>query len=150
MFSPQSRAERKAKTCALALFSLRGACRRGVGPRVNETEVGPPEIRIIHITPNAVANALVVGLWLALLALRTGSVWPGVVSHAFINGSWNIWQIGKVLGVFPPIPSVVVTVSVVAVVLASFLASIRLLAQRRLPDDSPPVEAREPMGIQVS
>jgi membrane protease YdiL (CAAX protease family) len=105
---------------------------------------------IMHIMPHAVANALVVGLWLGVLAWRTGSVWPGVVSHAFINGSWNIWQIGKILGVFAPTPSMVATASVGAVVLASFLASVWLLAQRRLPDDSPPVEAPEPMGIRVS
>ena len=86
---------------------------------------------IMHITPHAVVNAFVIGLWLGVLAWRTGSVWPGVVSHAFINGSWNIWQIGKVLGVFPRTPHVTVTATLCAVVLGCFLASVWLLARKR-------------------
>jgi len=82
---------------------------------------------IMHITPHAVVNAFVIGLWLGVLAWRTGSVWPGVVSHAFINGSWNIWQIGKVLGIFPPTPSLAVTATICAVVLGCFIASAWLL-----------------------
>jgi membrane protease YdiL (CAAX protease family) len=85
---------------------------------------------IMHVMPHAMVNALVLGLWLGVLSWRTGSVWPGIVSHAFINGSWNVWQIGKVLGVFAPNPSFVVTATISAVVLACFLTSIWLLARR--------------------
>jgi membrane protease YdiL (CAAX protease family) len=86
---------------------------------------------IMHIVPHAVANAFVIGLWLGVLAWRTGSVWPGIVTHAFINGAWNVWQIGKVLGVFPPVPSIPFGVAIGAVVLGCFIASIWLLARPR-------------------
>jgi len=103
---------------------------------------------IMHIMPHAVVNAFVIGLWLGVLAWRTGSVWPGIVSHAFINGSWNIWQIGKVLGYFPPIPSPAVTATICAVVVGCFLASVWLLARQRKPADLPALVALEAMGVQ--
>jgi membrane protease YdiL (CAAX protease family) len=86
---------------------------------------------IMHITPHAVVNAIVVGIWLSVLAWRTGSVWPGIVTHAFINGSWNVWQIGKVFGEFPPVPSAPVTAAIGAVLLGCFVASVWLLARQR-------------------
>jgi membrane protease YdiL (CAAX protease family) len=92
---------------------------------------------IMHITPHAVVNAFVVGIWLGVLAWRTGSVWPGIVTHAFINGSWNVWQIGKVFGVFPPVPSAPVTAAIGAVVLGCFIASVWLVAQSRSQTASP-------------
>ncbi len=102
---------------------------------------------IMHVMPHAVVNAFVIGLWLGVLAWRTGSVWPGVVSHAFINGIWNIWQISKVLGVFPPTPSLAVTATACAVVLGCFLASVWLLAQPRSQTESPAIEASEGIGV---
>jgi membrane protease YdiL (CAAX protease family) len=82
---------------------------------------------IMHVTPHAVANALVIGLWLGVLAWRMGSVWPGIVCHAFINGSWNVWQIGSRLGVLPETPPVFATVIIGAVVVACFVLSIWLM-----------------------
>jgi len=87
---------------------------------------------IMHIMPHAVVNAFVIGLWLGVLAWRTGSVWPSVVSHAFINGSWNVWQTGKMLGVFSPVPQVGVTVTISVLAIGCFLASIWLLVRRPL------------------
>jgi uncharacterized protein len=102
---------------------------------------------IMHVMPHAVVNAFVIGLWLGVLAWRTGSVWPGAVSHAFINGSWNIWQIGKVLGIFPLIPSLPVTATICAVVLCCFLVSVWLLARRQSTVESPEIEASERIEI---
>lgn len=47
-----------------------------------------------HIQPHAVVFAFPIGIWLGILAWRTGSVWPGIVCHAAINGLWNVYQIG--------------------------------------------------------
>jgi uncharacterized protein len=94
---------------------------------------------LMHVTPHAVVNAFVIGLWLGALAWRTGSVWPGVVSHASINGLWNIWQIGKVLGIFAAVPSLAVTATICTVALACFLASIWLLVQPRIDTTSPAI-----------
>ncbi len=87
---------------------------------------------VMHIMPHAVVNAFVIGLWLGVLAWRTGSVWPSVVSHAFINASWNVWQTGQTLGAFPAIPPIAVTVTIGVVALGCFLASIWLLFHRPL------------------
>ncbi len=87
---------------------------------------------LMHVMPHAMVNAFVIGLWLGVLAWRTGSVWPGVVSHAFINGAWNVWQVGVALAVFPPTPPVAVAVTICAVVLSCFFVSVWLLAKRRL------------------
>jgi hypothetical protein len=91
----------------------------------------------MHVTPHAVVNAFVIGLWLGALAWRTGSVWPGIVSHAFINGIWNIWQIGKILQIFPPTPSLAVTTAIFTVALACFFASIWLLVRPRIDATQP-------------
>jgi membrane protease YdiL (CAAX protease family) len=45
-----------------------------------------------HVEPSTVVFAFPIGLWLGVLAWRTGSVLPGMVAHAFINGTWNIFQ----------------------------------------------------------
>ena len=84
----------------------------------------------MHIMPHAVVNAFVLGLWLGVLAWRTGSVWPSVVSHAFINGSWNVWQTGRFLGAFPPMPHVAVLAAISVLTIGCFLATIWLLFRR--------------------
>lgn len=49
---------------------------------------------IFHVLPAAIALAFPLGIWLGVLAWRTGSIWPGAVCHAFVNGTWNAVQIG--------------------------------------------------------
>lgn len=48
---------------------------------------------ILHVMPAAMALAFPLGIWLGVLAWRTGSIWPGVFCHAVINGVWNALQI---------------------------------------------------------
>jgi membrane protease YdiL (CAAX protease family) len=56
---------------------------------------------VAHLMPHTVVFAFPIGIWLGLMAWRTGSVWPGVISHALINGLWNVWQAGQALDQFP-------------------------------------------------
>jgi membrane protease YdiL (CAAX protease family) len=81
---------------------------------------------IMHITPHAIAFAFPVGLWLGVIAWRTGSVWPGILCHAFINGFWNIWQIGVRLAEVPARPQIVAAAIVVAVGIVCFLTTLGL------------------------
>ncbi len=48
---------------------------------------------VLHLDPTSVASALPGGIWLGILAWRTGSIWPGVAGHMFVNALWNIWGI---------------------------------------------------------
>ncbi|MDZ4753002.1 MAG: CPBP family intramembrane glutamic endopeptidase [Phycisphaerae bacterium] len=48
---------------------------------------------LAHVDPPAMALAFVLGLWLGLVAWRTGSIVPGIVIHATVNASWNLGQI---------------------------------------------------------
>jgi membrane protease YdiL (CAAX protease family) len=48
---------------------------------------------VMHIVPHTVIFAFMPGIWLGVLAWRTGSIWPGVACHAFINGSLNLLQL---------------------------------------------------------
>jgi membrane protease YdiL (CAAX protease family) len=60
---------------------------------------------ILHMMPHAVVSAFIGGLWLGTLAWWTGSVWPGVVCHAFINAWATFWAIGHSAGLVPEDPS---------------------------------------------
>ncbi|MGI8982873.1 MAG: CPBP family intramembrane glutamic endopeptidase [Pirellulaceae bacterium] len=86
---------------------------------------------ILHIMPHTVALAFPLGIWLGVLAWRTDSTWPGIVSHATFNGAWNIYVIGTRLKYLPdPLP---VWFQVVFFGIAGicFLASVVLLARMK-------------------
>ena len=48
---------------------------------------------LVHLDPQVIALAFVLGVWLGVIAWRTGSTWPGIIAHASINGLWNAAQI---------------------------------------------------------
>ena len=50
---------------------------------------------IIHIAPHTVVFAFPVGIWLGLMAWKSGSIWPGVIAHAAVNGLWNVYNIAQ-------------------------------------------------------
>lgn len=47
---------------------------------------------IVHVQPHHVALAFPIGLWLGVVAWKTGSVYPSMFGHAFMNGSLNAWR----------------------------------------------------------
>ena len=84
----------------------------------------------MHVMPHTVVFAFVVGLWLGVVAWKTGSIWPGAVCHAFINGGWNVLHVGEKFGWWPEEPSTAVVVVGAVVTLACFLGSLWLLFGR--------------------
>jgi membrane protease YdiL (CAAX protease family) len=82
---------------------------------------------LMHGAPHTVVFAFPLGLWLGVLAWRTGSVWPGIVCHAFVNGAWNVWQVSQRLAGSEEGPPVPVLVGLGVVVLGCFLVSSWLL-----------------------
>jgi uncharacterized protein len=93
---------------------------------------------VVHVDPHVVVTALPLGLWFGVLAWRTGSVWPGVVCHAFVDGVAIVWQMGPKLAGWPEVLPAGVAVGAVAAALGCFLASVWVLARQRA-DASAPV-----------
>lgn len=48
---------------------------------------------LVHVDPQAMGLALVLGVWIGVVAWRTNSVFPGMVIHAGVNSTWNAIQI---------------------------------------------------------
>lgn len=47
----------------------------------------------VHLDPPAMGLALVLGVWIGIVAWRTNSVIPGMAIHASMNSAWNAAQI---------------------------------------------------------
>jgi membrane protease YdiL (CAAX protease family) len=88
----------------------------------------------MHGTPAWALAILPLGLWFGVLAWRTGSLWPGIFSHAFINGSVNLWRVGASLGAWSSEPSPAVYYSVLGASLACLLVSLWVLFKLPPPD----------------
>ncbi len=82
---------------------------------------------LAHVTPHAIVFVFPIGVWLGMVAWRTGSVWPTIAAHAFLNGSWNVWQVGRRLGVFPEAPPIPILAALGAAVVIGFFVSCWLL-----------------------
>lgn len=92
---------------------------------------------LFHVTPHGIALATIIGVWLGVLAYRTGSIWSGIFCHAAINSGWNIWQVGKKLWGFPESPSLPMSVIGIAAMTLCFAVAIWVLAtQISKPTDS--------------
>jgi membrane protease YdiL (CAAX protease family) len=85
-----------------------------------------------------------VGLWLGVLAWRTGSVWPGMVCHAVLNGVWNLWIFGTLFGLLPATLPLAVVVPAAVLIAGCFLVSCWVLVCR--PEGMSPAPAAVPMG----
>jgi membrane protease YdiL (CAAX protease family) len=85
-----------------------------------------------HVTPHGIALATIIGIWLGVIAWRTNSIWPSVCCHAFINSSWNVYQVGRFQWGIPEIPSVWFLIVGGMFVLAAFALSLRILINTKL------------------
>jgi uncharacterized protein len=86
---------------------------------------------LLHLMPHPVALAFPVGIWLGVLAWRTESTWPGIISHATFNGLWNVYVIGSRLKYLPdPVPAWF-QVLFFGIGVICFIASIVLLVRMK-------------------
>ncbi|MCA9238851.1 MAG: CPBP family intramembrane metalloprotease, partial [Planctomycetales bacterium] len=83
---------------------------------------------LVHVAPHTVVLATVLGVWLGIVAWRTGSIVPTIVCHAFVNGSVNAWRlIVKFSGMSETVQYIGVGLFV-AVGLVFFVIACRMLA----------------------
>src|SRR5690606_17095420 len=81
---------------------------------------------LFHVTPHAFVLTFPLGVWFGWLAWQTRSVWPGIVCHAFVNGSWNVGQLGMKLAGLPEEPPLVVLVLLGLIATSAFAAAVWL------------------------
>lgn len=79
---------------------------------------------IFHVMPHTVLFAFPLGIWLGMMAWKSGSIWPGVICHAAINGLWNVFQVGARFEVFPEEPPLAAIIGLIAVGTVAFAASL--------------------------
>lgn len=85
----------------------------------------------IHLAPHTVVFAFPVGIWLGLMAWKSGSIWPGVIAHAAVNGLWNAYNLARQFEILPEehSPVLVGVLGVVGVI--AFVWSLAILFRRR-------------------
>jgi CAAX protease family protein len=98
---------------------------------------------LIHGNLPQMAVTFPMGIWLGVLAWRTGSVWPSMLCHAFWNAMVHLAGIGYHLEGLSPTLALVVGVAAVGLGLACFVLSVRVLARR--PEEVLTKTTEEPM-----
>ena len=96
---------------------------------------------LFHVTPHGIALATIMGVWLGILAYRTGSVVPGMLCHGAANSGWNVWQVGKGLWGMPETPSTAVSVIGITLMVLCFALAIWALATKTAEPDAAVSEA---------
>ena len=88
---------------------------------------------IIHIAPHTVVFAFPIGIWLGLMAWRSGSIWPGVIAHAAVNGLWNAYGIAQHYDHLPEEPSWIFLGALGTVGVLAFGWSLAIMARKPAP-----------------
>lgn len=85
---------------------------------------------IVHVQPHHVVLAFPIGLWLGLVAWKTGSVYPSMFCHAFINGSLNAWRMLVKFGNVPEDTQKVVYIIALLASLICLVLSVNYFIKR--------------------
>jgi uncharacterized protein len=84
---------------------------------------------IIHMNLHQGPAAFVLGIWLGVVAWRTGSIWLCIATHALFNSLSSVQEIGMRLAGWPEYPPLIPNVIAGMIVLVCFAVSIWLLAR---------------------
>ncbi len=82
---------------------------------------------LAHGAPGMILYTFPIGIWLGVIAWRTGSIVPGMICHAFLNGTWNVLNVGSSLWGWTEAPPLWVTIPIGGMVIAAFVASVIVL-----------------------
>jgi membrane protease YdiL (CAAX protease family) len=68
---------------------------------------------LVHMQPHHVVLAFPLGIWFGVIAWRTGSVFPSMLCHAFVNGGLNAWRMVVKFGDVPETTQNVVNIGAI-------------------------------------
>jgi membrane protease YdiL (CAAX protease family) len=78
---------------------------------------------LIHVQPLTILTALPLGVWFGIVAWHSGSIFPAMICHAFVNGSLNAWRmVVRFAEVSETAQTVVIVASVILGTLCCLLA----------------------------
>ena len=80
-----------------------------------------------------VVFTLPIGVWLGIIAWRTGSIWPGIVCHAALNGLWNVWGILVMKEIIPALVAGFASLGIILLAVLGFALSVPILARLKPP-----------------
>ncbi len=88
---------------------------------------------LLHLEPVHVVFTLPIGVWLGIIAWRTGSIWPGIVCHAALNGLWNVWGILVMKEIIPALVAGFASLGIILLAVLGFALSVPILARLKPP-----------------
>jgi membrane protease YdiL (CAAX protease family) len=86
---------------------------------------------LVHLAPHTVLFAFPLGIWLGVVAWRTGSIWLCIACHAFVNAIASGFDIGAYLGAWPETPPIAAGIPAGVVAILCFIVSVWLLTRPR-------------------
>jgi membrane protease YdiL (CAAX protease family) len=82
---------------------------------------------LVHMQPHHVVLAFPLGIWFGVIAWRTGSVYPSMLCHAFVNGGLNAWRMVVKFGEVPEITQNVVNIGAILLGSICLILAINML-----------------------
>jgi membrane protease YdiL (CAAX protease family) len=92
---------------------------------------------LMHVMPLDVVALFPFSLWLGVVAWKTGSVFPGMLCHAFVNGGVNVWRMIVRFAEISPTTQVIVVTAILLLSTACFVNSLRIFRQQDTASDEP-------------
>ena len=83
---------------------------------------------IAHVMPHNMLAAAPLGVWIGIIAWRTGSILPGIACHAFVNGGLNAWRLAIKFGELSPTTQWAVQLTAVVIGSVAFVMACRQLS----------------------
>lgn len=85
---------------------------------------------LFHVLPTAIVFATVIGFYLGILAWKSGSIWPTIWCHLFINSGVNLWRVVIKFADVSEFLQLILNCVFVVMGLVGFVATLWLLFRR--------------------
>ena len=88
---------------------------------------------LVHLDPTCVVFALPLGVWLGVIAWRTGSIWPAVACHAAVNTLVNVYGTAFAKWTVPERVEAASDLLMLFAAVCGFIVALVVLVRRRVP-----------------